>query len=340
MTVQKTGVEDWSFGGGQGFGAFGPEDELLHPQCTKPGDTLSETWLYMWYGPEARISCFAYVWVHPNLNLLSGGLTAFQDIKDHQLDAELMDFRYFLPASIIHQGGNGLDTRLPNSMRIHVEKPLERIRITYQDAGRGNGVDILLHAASPPVMRESRLHFDQVLRTEGSMRLRGREFRVDGYGLRDRSWGELRPEEPYPIPPYGWMTCTFPQSRTSWHVCAHDSPSTSPDWAGRMEVDETRLLQDGWISRGGELIRLKSCIQSTVRDGRLLRPASHHLQLVDLADREYDIHGSIVASLPWSSWPTMRAHVALVRWEMDGEIGWGDSQESQSGDYIRAVRTL
>jgi hypothetical protein len=337
MNKPSIPYESWSFGGGTGFGAYGPEDDLLHPQHAKPGETLSETWLYMWYVPEANISCFAYVWVHPNLNVLSSGLTAFQGLKNHHLEAELFDYRAFLPASIVQEDGNGRDIRVPNGMRIHIEQPLEHIHLSYDDPARGNAVDVVMRAASPPIMRESRLHFDQVLHTQGRMRLRGREYRIDGYGLRDRSWGELRPEASYPIPPYGWMTGTFPASRISWHVCAHDSPSTQPDWAGRMSVDEERLFKDGWIYRDGKPIRLRSCVQSTVRDPHLQRPLSHRMQLVDLEGREYAIRGTVVASLPWSSWPNMRAHVALVRWEMNGEVGWGDSQESQSGDYIRAV---
>ncbi|MET0546848.1 MAG: hypothetical protein ABWZ40_11100, partial [Caulobacterales bacterium] len=48
---------DWSTGGA-GFGRYDPSDELLHPNVANPDPTVSETWLYMWYAPEARISAW------------------------------------------------------------------------------------------------------------------------------------------------------------------------------------------------------------------------------------------------------------------------------------------
>lgn len=33
----------------------------------------------------------------------------------------------------------------------------------------------------------------------------------------------------------------------------------------------------------------------------------------------------------------MSAKIALARWEMGGETGWGDIQEFQSPDYVRAM---
>jgi hypothetical protein len=37
----------------------------LHSEGRIPGDTLTETWAYMWYIPEERISSMIHVWVHP-----------------------------------------------------------------------------------------------------------------------------------------------------------------------------------------------------------------------------------------------------------------------------------
>jgi hypothetical protein len=127
---------DWSTGGGGiGFGAYGPADELLHPQVSQPGDTVSETWLYMWYVPEERISCIAYVWVHTNLGVLTSGLTVYQGHKDHPLEAEIFDIRAYLSASIVRDGGDGgdgRDVRIPNGMRIHLVDQRDR---TYRIHG-------------------------------------------------------------------------------------------------------------------------------------------------------------------------------------------------------------
>jgi len=329
---------EWSTGGaGLKFGACGPDDELLHPHVTQPGDTLSETWLYMWYVPEERISAFAYVWVHPNLGVLTSGLTVYQGHLEHPLEAEIFDIRAYLSASLVREGGNGRDVRIPNGMRIQIIEPLQSIHLTYEDADRNHVVDVHFTAASPPIMRENERHFDQVIRTQGRMVLAGREYRVDGFGLRDRSWGELRPEHPYPIPPYTWLTGTFAQSKLSWHLCAFDDPAQLPDWLDRMPVPE-KIFREGWVYRDGEMLRLLEGTQLTTRDPQSRRPLTVRVRLVDRRHRTYEIHGTLVASTSWSPWPNMRCRLGLARWEMAGEIGWGDIQEVHTGDYLRALK--
>jgi hypothetical protein len=328
---------DWSTGGaGIGFGHYGADDEVLHLPENRQDATVSETWLYMWYVPEAQIGAFAYVWVHPNLDVLTSGLSVYQGRKHHHLEAEIMDFRGYLPAQIVRDGGMGRDIKIPNGLRIEIVDPLERIRITYEDEARGNRVDVTLTAASPPIMRENMRHFDQVLHANGTIVLGGQEHEVDGYAMRDRSWDEPRPEHIYPIPPFTWMTGTFPESKISWHLCAYDDPALSPDWLGKMDNPAT-IFREGWVYRDGEMLRLRSASQVTARDLDRRAPLSACVRLVDSRNRSYDIVGTVVASTVWSQWPNMRAQIGLARWEMSGAVGWGDIQEFQSGDYVRAM---
>jgi hypothetical protein len=185
-------------------------------------------------------------------------------------------------------------------------------------------------------MRENGRHFDQVLRTAGSMQLAGQSHVITGFGLRDRSWGEPRPEHRYAIPPFTWMTGTFPQSAISWHLCAYDDSASSPDWLGRMATPE-KAFREGWIYRDGEMLRLHRATQITRRDPVSLVPISATVHLEDSRGRTYAITGNTLASTPWSNWPNMSAHVGLARWELGGEVGWGDLQEFQSPDYVRAM---
>ena len=330
---------DWSTGGGgTGFGRYDPADEMLHPTTSSDHPTVSETWLYMWYVPDARIGAWAYVWMHPNLDVLTSGITVYQGHKRTHLDAELMDFRSYLPGAILREGGMGRDVRVPNSLHVEILEPAKQMRIRYDDPERGNAVDVRFMAASPPIVRENGRHFDQVLRADGRMTLCGREYHVTGHALRDRSWGEPRPEHRYPIPPFTWMTGTFPQSGISWHLCAYDDPERAPDWLGRIITPE-KIFREGWIFREGEMCRLRTGTQITRRDPKTLVPISAEVHLTDMLGRTYDIRGVTLASTPWSNWPNMSAHVGLARWEMGSEVGWGDLQEFQSPDYVRVMST-
>jgi hypothetical protein len=301
----------------------------------QPGDTLTETWAYMWYLPEDRIECFAFVWVHPNLNVVSGGIAVWQGNKNHHLSAELFDIRMYVSADKVD---DGRDVTLPNGMRVHIQRPFKEIKISYADPTGHSSLEVVLTGHSPPIMRGNRTHFDQVVRAKGFLRLRGHAFSIDGYGLRDRSWGELRPEHPYPMPPYEWLTGTFPNSKFSWHVAANDDPRRRPDWLGLFDVKDEDVFKDGWVFQDGELVRLRSASIITVRDPRTLRPVSHEVNFVDLKNRSYDIRGKVIAALPWSSWHNSICHLCMTRWEMNGEIGYGDTQEVQWNDYVWAKR--
>jgi hypothetical protein len=332
----KDGKDDsWVRGGGTGFGDYTDLDECLHPEAIVPGDTLTETWAYMWYLPEHQVECFAFLWVHPNLNVVSGGIAAWCGLKNSHLSAELFDIRCYVSAENV---GNGRDVTLPNGMRIQIVRPFEDIRIEYEDKERGTRIDVRLSAKSPPIVRERGTHFDQVINVKGQVKLRGKALEVDGYGLRDRSWGELRPEHPYAMPPYEWLTGTFPGAGWSWHVAAHDDPVRNPDWAGLFEVNQEDVFKDGWVHRDGTLLRLRSASVITKRDPSTLRPVSHEVEFVDQQGRDYRIRGVVEASLPWSSWHNSVCHLCMTRWEADGEVGYGDTQEVQWNDYVSSMR--
>ena len=333
MTQQEEGI--WTRGGGTGFGAYSARDEGLHPEHRLPGDTLTESWAYMWYVPEADISFLAYVWVHPNLNVLSSGLMGWRGHKRSHMSAELFDFRAYLS----HSNDTDMhNLQIPSGMRIRIIEPFERIMIDYDHPASGNSVAVEFTAFSPPIMRESRLHFDQAMRAQGTVTLRGRTYAIDGFGMRDRSWGELRPEINYPLPPYTWMTGTFPKSRMSWHVCAHDDPRLNPIWSHLYAIEPKDAMHDGWLFRDGELLRLKDVSAFCTRDPDTLRPVSHRVSFTDLRDRNYLIEGRVKASLPWGVWPNSCTYLCMTEWSWNGEIAYGDTQEVQWNDFVHALR--
>jgi hypothetical protein len=87
--------------------------------------------------------------------------------------------------------------------------------------------------------------------------MRGRQYEIDSYGMRDRSWGQLRTETVVAAPPFTWMTGTFPGLQMSWNLAAFDDPTRDPDWLGLFDVQPDEVIHDGWLFCDGALSRFK-----------------------------------------------------------------------------------
>jgi hypothetical protein len=337
MTGRTSGSDDsWTRGGGLGFGAYDDRDEELHPDVHEAHDSLTETWAYMFWMPKQKIGAIIYIWVHPNLEVLTGGLTVYRGHKSHRLQAEIFDIPIFNAADRCISD-SGRDIRVPNGMRVQILDPFKTMRITYRDQLRGNHVDLTFTAASIPIMRESRKHFEQLMDVKGSLSLRGKKMQVACWGSRDRSWGEPRPENSYSIPPYTWMTGRFP-SGIMWSANGHDDPKRSPEWAKLFKVAERDVFKDGWVYRQDEARRIVSYSKLTKRDPRTRRPLTHDIRFTDDQGLEYHIRGEVIASIPWGGWFNMTCFICATRWTLGKEVGYGDTQEVSWGDYVYRFR--
>lgn len=317
------------------FGRYSAKDELLHPEATIPGDTLTETWAYLWYIPEEQIYSQIHIWVHPNLNVVTAGIGVARGHKKSMISAELLDVPAYASAGNL---GDGSNMRFANGLHVEIIEPFKKMRITYDDPARGNALDLTITDFSPPVMRGSENHFDQATHNKGRVTLRGKTYEIDSYGMRDRSWGQLRTEGLVPAPPFTWMTGVFSEQKLSWNLAAFDDPDRDPDWKGRFEVSRDEMIHDGWVCIGDKMSRLTNASKITRRDPITLRPLSHEISFTDQWARDYNISGKITATLPWTGWPNMFAWLCLTEWTLDGATGWGDTQEVQWGDYTHAMR--
>jgi hypothetical protein len=313
-----------------GFGRVTDVDEYMHSGGPS-GDSLSETWYWGFNIPEARVNCYAYCWVHPNLGVVTAGLFIYQGIKGQHLAAELFDMPAFLSAEIL---GDGADIQVPNGLRIRVIDPLRHIHMTFSDPVRETEVDVHLTAVDAPIVRANGKHFEQVMRTQGQLVLRGERYDVDSFHVRDRSWGELRPEVHNPAPPYNWVTGVFNDGAWAFNVGSLDDPTQKPHWLEHYPVPADKAFKDGWIRRDGRTIRLLHASKRVEREPGSLRPTQIAIELHDAEGGVCDVTGQIVAGLPWGGWHNMNCHLALVRWERDGQVGWGDSMDVQWNDYV------
>ncbi|MUL64014.1 hypothetical protein BOO86_06015 [Mycobacterium sp. CBMA 234] len=318
-----TQVEWTSSAAVSGFGSFTDTDEYVHGTGPQ-GDSLTETWFWGFSVPEQSINCYLYCWVHPNLDVVSVGLLIYQGITAHHLAAELFDFPAFLKASTVV--GDGHRIEVPNGLTVTVLDPLRHVHIGYHDLTRDTVLDVHLNAVSEPIMRANGLHFEQVMHATGRLRLRGEEHTVDSHAVRDRSWSELRPEDHNPHGPYNWVTAVSGDGSLGFNVGSLDVEGMTPGQAFR----------DGWLWRDGMATRLNPPERTIVRDPATGRPVSYRMVFTDGAGHVIHADGEVVASVPWSGWHNMVAHLGLVRWTVDGVTLWGDSMDCQWNDQVRA----
>jgi hypothetical protein len=321
-----------------GFGSYTPDDELLHREANAAhdDDSVVETQYLGFNVPEADVHVLNYLWAHPNLHVISGGVWGWQGVKRQALAAEMFDMRQFMSDRLL-EGGDLADYQLPSGYRVQVLQPLEKIRVSYEDRLRGNAFDVTLTAIMPPAMVASGKHFDQAMRTEGTLLLRGRPYTVGGHTVRDRSWGETRPEGPRNTPPIFWMTAVFDDD-FAVHFMGFEDPASSPAWGGIYDPDPAlQAINRGWVWLDGELAGVESVAFSTDWDLTTGHPARQAARVTDSAGRELDLTGTITAACHWNTWSNVNMSICLTRWECRGRTGYGDTQAALWTDFVHGL---
>jgi hypothetical protein len=211
--------------------------------------------------------------------------------------------------------------------------PGREFRVRYSDAARDNSIDAHYTAVSDVLMWPSGRHFEQVMRVEGEVRIRGRSYRIGGHNVRDRSWGEARLENPLAGPPIGWMTGVFDDG-LAFNVTAFDHPDLGPMWKDRLPLTSANTFKFGWIVVDGEPRPLRDARTLTTYDSKTLLPATSEMHIVDIKGRGYHLVGRVVAGAPIHPFLNNRAPICLIRWECEGRVGWGDIQQAQGHDFV------
>jgi hypothetical protein len=318
-----------------GFGPAQPADDYLHPlvNATVTDDSLTETQYFGVEVPEHNIHVNCYLWYHPNLHTVTGGVWAWQGTQ-RQLQCEIFDMRAWMHDRVLLE--NDLrHYRLDNGYGVAVLDPLKKHRITYADASRKNSLDLEATAVNPAIMFGDGKHFEQVMRIRGELLLRGKRYDVDCYNVRDRSWGKPRPEVSMSLPPVGWKTGVFGDD-FSFNCTALDDYRLMPEWNGQFAVPEAQLLNGGWIYSDGEVCAITRCLKRTERDPVSLLPTRIAMTMTDSKQRQYQIKGEVLSASDWMAQPVLRWASVSVRWECNGRSAIGEEQEAQWGDFTRA----
>ena len=317
------------------FGQYKPEDDMLHPEANAkvPHYTCTETQYLGFNIPEAAISGIGYLWHHPNLKTVLAGACAYQGVKSQLIAAELCDVRSYMSDEVL--ANNLTSVKFDNGYHTEVLEPGKKFRIRYDDPARKNHYDVTLTAIMPPAMWPTGRHLEQALKTKGELTLRGEKFPVNGYFVRDRSWGEGRSEQIMPIPVTSWMTGVF-NDNFAFNCNALDHPDLNPIWKPYFNVAPEKTLIGGWIWRDGELTAITSAKKLVHYDLDTLIPKSIEMTVIDAKNRTFEMQGTIISAAPFNIWMNVNAPICLTRWECEGLTGYGDTQDVQWNDFVHA----
>lgn len=308
-------------------------DDLLHPakNALSSADSTTETQYFAFCKPEEKIHAYGYLWHHPNLRIVTGGLMVWKGINATALSADLCDIRHYMSDKAL-----ALDLHkycLDNGYGVEVIEPLKRHRMSYSDPARRNSVDLRYEALAPPVMFGDGNHFEQPMKVQGELILRGERYSIDCYTVRDRSWGKPRPEDNQSAPPYSWMSGVF-NEQFSFNCGLMDHVGSS-EAGNAFELPESKALSGGWLIKDGQVGRLTAA-RKRIERGKVLRiPTRIVLEMTDELDRTLEIKGEIVSSCPWTPWTNIHMTISLFRWECEGQVAFGDFQEAMWNDYCR-----
>ena len=310
-----------------------PEDIEFHTPAN--ADYLyAETNYFGFTIPEERLMGSVYVVNRKGLGVTSADVVIFGSLADCRSESLYIDNRQHLPAP-----ERLSDCKLASGLEVKAFNPRDyRVKYTgFEDTalhfdfkGIMEPFDIHDPNHSPMVSRESYDrhadsgfgsgyggHFDLTGHLTGSLRLRGKEYKIDCIETMDHSWGP-RPE--IDMPPIGWMHAHFGKDLViHWiHACDFSKP-----------VGCQIKLAHGYVVENGEVYGLTSLNARIVRSGVVT--TGFEVMATDKRGKTWNLFGTAEVGSPWICYISTAVYVAMVRWSLpDGRVGYGITQENQS----------
>lgn len=296
--------------------------------------TWAETYYLPISIPEERLFAHVYVCVRPVLGSMSNDIRIMGTVSETELDLLYVESQFHLPAPKRFSRIEG-----PNGLSVVAVNPPRDYRIDY--IGR-DGTEIHVdmiglmnpwdihdptlnplagHTEAERLSRTSmgsgyKGHFDMHCRTRGTMTVRGKTYDVDVVDRMNHSWGP-RPE--LDIPPTNSVWASFGEE-LGFRLHLHLDP-TKP-------TGSDQRFAHGYLLDHGKVFALVDAKPVTTRLG--IVPISVDVEVTDERGRTYMLRGVPLAGAPWRAYSTAVCWCALMRWEFNGQIGYGSFQENHS----------
>jgi len=301
----------------------GPTDLLLPRPAPGPGESVHPYTVHTHYFgfsiPEAAIGAFLYARYMPAFGLSQGGPVIFRGMDNTvPLDVEYHDYRATMPWPAVE----GHAIRFDCGYEIDFVKPGELVQLRYTSPDGEVAFTLEQRAVTPLIARGhvvpgEEAHHDtsglehggseQFMHCTGELRLRGETYAVDCHAVRDRSWNQVRSEEPggaQPSPPVGWSPAWFGDD-LAFNVTGTESPDGGAAYYK-------------WLVRHGEMVEIESVRRRVLERHPVLHSAvRQELEIVDAGGRVQRFEGRAIAVAPVYAWPNVAFRDSVHRWEDD-----------------------
>lgn len=342
---------------------FRPEDDRYHPLSDDPYETETNWWSFNI--PERKLGCWIHAPYYPNRQAVTWRIFAWDD---QGYDQARMAYYRKVEEAPMPDDPDLTDIVFPGDRNgpgysLKMLEPGMEYHLQYEDPARGFALDFThtgLHPphrfppGKPPFMATP--HYDQLGHVEGWMTLRGERIRIDGVGVRDRTWGPRG--GPYAASPKTYASDMERVKRpggSRWreierergrgriqYIFGHRRDGTG--FLGFVRVADGDAegwapMNAGWIRRDGTFGSLDPA-RSRMRTFRSPKTGwSTHMQveLVDELGRSMQCEGFAVSTMSEAGYGVNQ----LMRWDIDGGIGWGEDQDVWNPvHYVRMLDAL
>ena len=301
------------------------EDVEYH---TPPGadHRWAETYIFPIAIPEERILVMVYVVARPKLGVMLNDIYIYGTLTDNRAELLYVDSQVHLPAP-----GRFSNIDSPSGLKLRAVVPPREFRIDYVGFDDTeihvdwNGImdpfDVhdLKHTPHAVGTHEEKMarsglarawagHFDMTGRVRGTLRVRGREFKVDSLERMDHSWGERGENE---LPAMDSISAQFGED-LAFHLITHvdlEAPS-----------GKDQKLAHGYVLEDGVQYGVSTLDITSTRLG--VTVISMELTVVDVRGREFRLQARADVGAPWNIYATT-CYTALMRWTLGERTGYG-----------------
>lgn len=304
---------------------FRPEDDGLHTAQMSDAWWETETAWFSFHHPERRLGGWLYTMIRPNIGAVAGGVWVWDDTAWLPWDV-LYCANY--SALQLPAGADLRDIILPTGVSLRMIEPTRVYDLGYED-GERLSIDLRFEGVMPPQPLSaagstfgSAHHFDQFGRVSGHIVVHGERIAIDCLGMRDRTWGP-RPEN---------------RPRQAAYVTGAASEGHA-----FLAVTNARggkeSIAYGFLRRDGETVGLASGERIVTRNAAQGWVERVEINATDLAGRTLHAVGTPISRIIINRHTFIDIN-SLVRWEMNGEVAWGEDQDMWPVHGFSAARRL
>jgi hypothetical protein len=288
-----------------------PRDDRLHPPPSAD-PTWGETAWFAFSVPERGLCATLYPLFRNDLGVCALGVAVWDASAYEPWRALYARRLWHVP---IPDGD--LDDLSIAGLRIRCVEPLSHYQVSFRDGDRIS-VDLDYRGLVPPhspIVTPERGHLDQPCRVRGTLKLGSEEIAIDGFEMRDRSWGPRDDQR---------------RTRASYsYGIAGEGESFL---ASTMELDGVERVIMGFLIRDGEKHDLVSGTRQVLRRNASGFPEHVRIEATDRADRSLTIEGRCISRLAEQATAGMFAWMSLTEWSSADAHCHGQDQEVWSPD--------